>query len=363
MINSIMKMQPFVKGRFMQTTLLCSIFSARNLLAAIAVFSCLHVAQAANHKNKRKVPRQKTTVSQQVTGDYIVALVNSAPVTNQEVNQRASEIANALSASKQKTPPRQTLLMQALDELIIQKAAIQSVRDTTLTITPEELRNAETKFAQQGNVSVDVFRQRVMRKRRVNQAQYEKELTDQLLLEKMRKSRVAMASENISQAQMLQWVREQDNEQMVNTQRHIRHILLRSENGIKPKAAHKKLRHIRQRIARGKISFEDAARKYSHDNSATQGGDLGWTPVGVFVPEFDAEIAKLNTGDMTQPFTSRFGVHLAQLLDVRSQAMTEEQKLQLARQVLQEQKAQAALQKWESEVRSSAYIETRKPPR
>lgn len=348
----------------MNHTFVRSIFSTRHALLALVLLSCLHIQTAeAAKKNKRKATSKKPVATQKVTGDYVVALVNSAPVTNQEVNQRAAEIATALSAGKQPTPPRQTLLMQALDELIIQKAAIQSVRDTTLTVTHEELLNAEKTLAAQNNVTPEVFRQQVMRQRRVNKAQYEKELTDQLLLEKMRESRVAMASGEISQAQALQWVREQDSEQMVNTQRHIRHILLRSENGIQPKAAHKKLRNIRQRIVRGKISFEDAARKYSHDNSAAQGGDLGWTPVGVFVPEFDAEIAKLNTGDMTQPFTSRFGVHLAQLLDVRSQAMTEEQKLQVARTVLQEQKAQAALQKWESEVRASAYIEMRTPPR
>lgn len=344
----------------MKTTFLQSTLSASRILLVITLLAGIHVQVEAK---KRRASRQKPAVTQKITGDYIVALVNSAPVTNQEINQRASEIASALAANKQKTPTRQALLTQALDELIVQKAAIQSVRGTTLTVTPEELRNAEKGLAQQHNVSPEAFRKQVMRQRRVNQAQYEKELTDQLLLEKMRESRMAMASEKVSQAQVLQWVREQNDSQLVNTQRHVRHILLRSENGIKPKEAHKKLRNVRQRIVKGKISFEEAARKYSHDNSATQGGDLGWVPLGVFVPEFDAEIAKLNKGEITPPFTSRFGVHIAQLLDTRSEAMTEAQKLQVARQVLQEQKAQEALRKWEAEVRARAYIEMRKPPR
>lgn len=101
----------------------------------------------------------------------------------------------------------------------------------------------------------------------------------------------------------------------------------------------------------------------SQDGSAAQGGDLGWAPEGAFVPEFQEQIDALQPGALSQPFTSRFGVHLVQLLDRRSAPMTQEQQIQAARNILRQQKAQEALRKWESEVRAQAYIEMREAPR
>ncbi len=347
----------------MKTNFLRFACSTSRILVAITMIVglCAH-SEAAPNKKRRSRNKKRTVAQRKVTSDYIVALVNSAPVTNQEVNQLANEMAKSFAANKQKVPARKELLAQALNDLIMQKAAIQSARRSTLTITPEEFRNAENILAQQQKLTPKDFRKQMMKKHRVSQAQYKKELIDQLLLEKMRKARISMASAKISKTEALQWLSEQDSSKMLSTQRHIRHILLKANNEKELQQAYKKLRSLRQRIARGKISFEAAARKFSQDSSASKGGDLGWTPIGVFVPEFDVEINKLKKGAMTPAFVSRFGVHIAQLLDEKNEAMTQEQKLQLAYEMLQEQKAQEALRKWEAEVRAGAYIEMRGQP-
>ena len=81
------------------------------------------------------------------------------------------------------------------------------------------------------------------------------------------------------------------------------------------------------------------------------------------MPEFQEQINALQPGALSQPFASRFGVHLVQLLDRRSAPMTQEQQIQAARNILRQQKAQEALRKWESEVRAQAHIEMREAPR
>ncbi len=56
--------------------------------------------------------------------------------------------------------------------------------------------------------------------------------------------------------------------------------------------------------------FEEAARKFSEDGSAENGGDLGWNRRGVMVPEFDRVMFMINPGIVSPPVESRFGWHL-----------------------------------------------------
>ena len=81
------------------------------------------------------------------------------------------------------------------------------------------------------------------------------------------------------------------------------------------------------------------------------------------MPEFEERLDKLQAaGNMTQPFTSRFGVHLVQLLERRSAPMTQAQQVAMARAALREQRAGEALRNWEEEIRGRAYIEMRRTP-
>ena len=60
-------------------------------------------------------------------------------------------------------------------------------------------------------------------------------------------------------------------------------------------------------------TFEQLARDNSEDGSAAQGGDLGWASPGAFVPEFEEAMNALPVGGISDPVTSRFGVHLIQV--------------------------------------------------
>ena len=71
----------------------------------------------------------------------------------------------------------------------------------------------------------------------------------------------------------------------------------------------------------------------------------------------------MQPGQISQPFASRFGVHLVQLLERRSKPMPQAQQVQIARSILAEEKAAETLAQWENEVRAQAYIEMREAAR
>ena len=355
----------------MHTPFLTSFFKAGVSMATLAALLCTGTAQAqtARRRTSRKARPAATapaarTSSQTVVGDYVVAMVNSDPVTNFEVNQHARELMQQLSREKNaQAPAREVLLNQALREVILQKAAIQSVRDTTLSLSDDEFANAERQLAAESQLPVADFRHRVMKERRLTEAQYRKELSEQLLLSKMREMRTSMAADKVTELDAVHWLRSHDTGKLSLTESRARHILLPASDEASARQAMAKLADVRKRIASGRLDFAAAAREMSQDGSAAHGGDLGWAPEGAFVPEFQQQINALTPGAMSQPFASRFGVHLVQLLDRRETAMTQEQKIAAARNILRQEKAEEALRKWESEVRAQAYIEMREAPR
>lgn len=96
--------------------------------------------------------------------------------------------------------------------------------------------------------------------------------------------------------------------------------------------AEQKLAGLRRDIAGGALKFEEAARTHSQAPSAAEGGDVGLFAFRGEMPESFARVAfGLKSGEMSQPFRSPFGMHLAQtteivpgslsLEDVRSQVL------------------------------------------
>jgi peptidyl-prolyl cis-trans isomerase D len=68
---------------------------------------------------------------------------------------------------------------------------------------------------------------------------------------------------------------------------------------------------ILNEIKSGKITFEDAAKKYSIDTqSAKNGGSIDWVAKNQVVPEYFDAAFKANVGDIVGPVKSNYGYHI-----------------------------------------------------
>lgn len=98
------------------------------------------------------------------------------------------------------------------------------------------------------------------------------------------------------------------------------HILINSTSE-KPEdtlAAYNKIKEIRNDIVNKKISFEDAAVKYSEDPSAKQNkGNLGYFTSLQMVYPFETAAFNTKKGEVSQPVKTKFGYHLIKTHDVR----------------------------------------------
>ena len=153
---------------------------------------------------------------------------------------------------------------------------------------------------------------------------------------------------------------EQRNEQRhIVTQTHARHILIRTDELTSDAAAQARLKDIRQRI-QGGADFTALARQYSNDTAtANNGGDLGWVNPGEMVPKFQAQMDKLGTGEISEPFKTGFGWHIVQVLDRRRHDDTDAFIRSQAREAIRQRKTEEELQSWLARLRDDAYIENR----
>jgi peptidyl-prolyl cis-trans isomerase SurA len=142
------------------------------------------------------------------------------------------------------------------------------------------------------------------------------------------------------------------------TQTRTRHILIKTNELTSENDARSRLLQLRERIVNG-TPFENLARLHSEDASASKGGDLGWINPGDTVPDFEKAMNDLQAGEISQPIRSPFGMHLIQVLERRSQDVTQERQKFLARQAIRERKSEEAFQDWVRQIRDSAYVELR----
>ena len=119
---------------------------------------------------------------------------------------------------------------------------------------------------------------------------------------------------------------------------------------------------MRKAIQNGKARFEDLARQYSQDGSASSGGDLGWAAPGQFVPEFEQPMNALALNQVSEPVVSRFGVHLIQVLERREAELSPAEQRELVRNLLRERKTKETYDQWVRDLRARAYVELREPP-
>jgi peptidyl-prolyl cis-trans isomerase SurA len=142
-------------------------------------------------------------------------------------------------------------------------------------------------------------------------------------------------------------------------QTRVRHILVKVNQIVSASDARRKLVELKQRLDNGAAKFEDLARTFSNDLTASKGGDLGWIYPGDTVPQFERAMDALQPGEVSDPVESPFGYHLIQVLERKQDDVSEDRKRRIAQQILRQRKAEEATQDWLRQLRDSAYVEYR----
>lgn len=140
---------------------------------------------------------------------------------------------------------------------------------------------------------------------------------------------------------------------------HARHILIKVNQLVSADEARHKLLELKERLTNKAATFEELARLYSNDTSASKGGDLGWIYPGDTVPEFEKTLMSLKPGEISEPVETQFGFHLIEVLERKTEDASMERKRMAAKQALKERKIEEATEEWLRQLRDRAYVEYR----
>ncbi|MCB1672064.1 MAG: peptidylprolyl isomerase [Gammaproteobacteria bacterium] len=140
-------------------------------------------------------------------------------------------------------------------------------------------------------------------------------------------------------------------------QTHIRHIMI-SPNEIRTEdQARAQVERLRERILAGE-DFETLARQNSDDaSSVVAGGDLDWVNEGGMPPEMEMTVNQLEIGEISEPFRTGTGWHIAEVLGRREQDLSRQFSRAQAENALRNRKYDLELQNWLLEIRESAFVE------
>lgn len=138
-----------------------------------------------------------------------------------------------------------------------------------------------------------------------------------------------------------------------------RHILLSPTEVLDSDATRQKMEGVRDQILGGDDFAAIAAAVSEDARSAVDGGDLGWSTLDDFVPEFATELGQLEIGEVSEPFVTRYGWHIAEVTDRRSHDVTQELQEQQCRSQIGNRRLEEEREVWRRRLRDEAYVDKR----
>ena len=254
----------------------------------------------------------------QRASDFIVAVVNSEPITNMQVRQEVLRLGQQLAQQQQNVPPPEQLAEQALERLIVDRSQVQFARDSGIKIDDAAVDDAELTVARQNQVDVaEMYRQ--LGDTGVSRSQFRNNLRDQLLLNRVRDREVGQRVK-VSELDIDQYLMEQRRSTgNALAEVNIAHILLalpEAPSAAQVATAQAKAQSIVERVRAGE-NFSGLARELSQAPDAADGGLFGMRPADRYPQLFIDAIRNLEPGAMAV-VRSGAGIHVLRLLEKRA---------------------------------------------
>ncbi|GIW89529.1 MAG: peptidylprolyl isomerase [Isosphaeraceae bacterium] len=257
---------------------------------------------------------------QPATAQPPAAATSSKPARDEPVavvNGRPIPLADLIDVlAKIQIPPgsEQQAFESALDYLV-NRALLRQFLDETarVTVSADELKKIEDEARAEANrqgTSLESFL--------ADTGTTIEEFRDQIAFERKWRNYVTQQATDSE----LKAYAEQNKDLFSGAQVRASHILIKLEPNASPEEkekARQRLLAIRQEIADQKISFADAANKYSEDEGNREqpsGGDLGKFPRrGIYIEPFAQAAFALQKGQLSDIVETEYGLHLILVTD------------------------------------------------
>lgn len=257
--------------------------------------------------------------------DYIVAVVNSEPITNNEVQNLKLRLEKQLQPGTA-APSAQVLTQQALDQLINEKAQVQQARDNGIRIDDTEVDQTELNIARQNQVSKEELYKRVALEG-LSVSAFREQLRSQLMISRLREREVDNRA-RISDTEVEQYIQgQQTGTPMASNQIDVNLgmiLIAVPENSSDQELAELKIKaqQIAQRAKSGE-NFAALAQAFSQAlDKGANGGEMGLRPTDRYPTLFIDSTQNLSKGEVSDLVRSGAGFHVLKVLERKQSDMS-----------------------------------------
>jgi peptidyl-prolyl cis-trans isomerase SurA len=251
----------------------------------------------------------------QRSAEFIVALVNSEPITNTEVLTRVARLVKENPDAER--VPRNELTRLVLDRLITERAQLQLAKEGGIKVDDVAIDQAEQTVARQNEISLVELRRRVAVEG-ISLKEFRNDLRDQLLLTRLR-DREVEAKVKISDAEADEYLRDQRNQAVKNValeNLNLAQILVAvPENATDAQiaTAQQKAQGLAQRARSGE-DFAKLVQDNSDSPDRANGGAIGMRSADRYPSLFVEATQSTAVNGIAGPVRSSAGFHVFKVL-------------------------------------------------
>ena len=277
-------------------------YSAVKLLILVTMFTPLLATSAESNARKQS--------NEIVKMDRIIAIVDQAVITEQELINRTQTVIAQLEKQGTALPPQNVLEKQVLERLIIDSLQLQLAAQTGVKVDDTQLDKTIERIAAQNKMSVDEFKV-LLEKDGIAMRKFREDIRSEITISRLREREVENKL-NISEAEIDNYLTTQANRGEEQDEYEISHILIRTPEDASPEDLQKaksKTEQALKKLADG-ASFEQVSAGFSDAPNALEGGSMGWK-TGAQLPALFLEVLKpLQAGEVSKPVRSPNGFHI-----------------------------------------------------
>ena len=297
---------------------------------------------------------------------FSVALAFFAMATQVQAEEKVVATVNGVPVLESQIKPilnKRTSRQAAIDKVINDMLVNQAVKESGVKVNEAKIDQIIEGIAAQNGLTFGQLLD-ALDYQGINYHAYRQQIAQQVLMAEVRNHAISQ-SVDVTREQVEELAEKMQKEakakgtmeNVKGTQYEVRHILLKLNPLLNDAQAKKQLTQIRADIVSGKMTFAEAALKYSKDYlSGANGGNLGYAFPEAYVGPFSQAIRTAKKGEISAPFKTEFGWHILEVTNTRQGDRTEEAYRQKAYEQIVNQQLQDSARDWVQALRKRADI-------
>mgnify|MGYP002768226370 FL=1 len=294
----------------------------------------------------------------------VAATVNGAEIQEDEVTSSVESIRTQMSLTDEDawgqwlvknnyTPEK--VREEVIDSLVTKQLIIQGAEEKGVTVNDDEVQSYVDQM--RSNYASDDKWQEALKSVNMTEDEYKSNIKTSLLQQGLMKT---FEGDDPTDEDVLSYAKTYLSS--YDGAKRSSHILFDSDDEATAQS-------VLDQINAGTLDFAEAAKTYSKDSSAQNGGDVGWDKLNSFVSEYTAGLADLSKGQVSGLVTSSYGIHIIKCTDeftapseLTSLDQLPTEFVDQFRSSLKSQNQSKAYQQWLTDAKSNAEIDIKDMP-